>query len=368
MLNVLHLVLGLKTGGLEVFVLDLRRHLVSRVNSYVACMNYEGELASQVEREAYFPLYRHARGSLFRKIHYLRQYCVRQRIDLIHTHSVGPHLIGALTGFSLGLSVVHTKHGRDDARSVKELYFSKIASLATDSIVAVSQDIASLCTDLKLAQPDRIRVICNGVDVSRFSPPKEHRGKGARVRIGIVARIAQEKNHTGLLGAVRILADRGLSLELVVVGNGPLLAQAVATTKHLGIDPLVHFLGVRQDIPELLNTMDIFVLPSLSEGMPLTLLEAMACGLPVVATKVGGNCEVVLDGVTGILVDSTDSQALADGLALLIRDPDLREHMGRAGRRRVVASFAMGQTAQEYWNLYRHTTGVRNAQKAAFHF
>lgn len=272
---------------------------------------------------------------------------------MIHTHNVGPHLVGALAGFSLGLPVIHTKHGRNNPDSKKERWFSRIASLATQYTVGVSQDAAKLCCKDNLKGQGKVKVVLNGVDTIRFRPPVGGRSNLGSVKIGIVARVAKVKNHANLLRAFKILLDRGLCVELMVVGDGPLLAETVKEARNLDIDGAIRFLGARMDIPDLLHEMDIFVLPSFSEGISLTLLEAMACELPVVATDVGGNGEVVLDGDTGYVVPSDDSYALAEALARLVGCQELRERLGRAGRQRIVEYFSMERTARQYLDLYR---------------
>jgi glycosyltransferase involved in cell wall biosynthesis len=353
MINVLHLVIGLDLGGLEMFVLDLLRHHSGYIRPHLACSNYAGTLISQLNGTAYFPLYKHVGTSTLKKILHLRRYCIRHKIDLIHTHNVGPHLIGSVAGFSLGIPVIHTKHGRNDPGSKKEWLFTGVANACTRTIVAVSQNAASLCGIPDASTSAKVKVIQNGVDVERFRPLESKRSSEGPVVIGIVARVAKEKNHFNLLRASRLLADKGLNFRLMVVGDGPLMSEVAAMTDKLGIHDKVSFLGVRNDIPELLREMDVFVLPSFTEGTPLTILEAMACRLPVVATAVGGNTEVVEHGVTGSIVPSDDPQALGEALEVLVCDSKLRERMGAAGRKRCIDFFSMMNTAMIYLNLYR---------------
>jgi glycosyltransferase involved in cell wall biosynthesis len=139
---------------------------------------------------------------------------------------------------------------------------------------------------------------------------------------------------------------------VVIIGEGPLRAQLAQTIEELGIQKQVQLLGARSEIPELLNTLDIFVLPSLSEGLPMSILEAMACGLPVVATRVGGIPEVVLDGQTGILVSSQDVPQFASALETLVQQKSIRENLGSQGRQRVVEHFSRQRMVQEYQALY----------------
>jgi glycosyltransferase involved in cell wall biosynthesis len=167
-----------------------------------------------------------------------------------------------------------------------------------------------------------------------------------------VARLAPEKDIGTLIRAFQILVPKFSDVELVVVGDGVERKKLEA----LALGANVRFLGSRDDIPELMRSFDVFVLASLTEGISLTLLEAMAASKPIVATNVGGNPEVVVDGVTGFLVPSQDPQAMADKILLLLNDPQLAQRMGIAGRRRVEQNFSLERMTDEYEKVYRAVT------------
>jgi glycosyltransferase involved in cell wall biosynthesis len=196
---------------------------------------------------------------------------------------------------------------------------------------------------------NRIRVIRNGIDV-RAVEPVTQRSQGWRAVH--VARLNFVKDQETLLRAARIVADQAPHFRLDIVGDGELREPLERLAADLALDEIVTFHGMQQDIRPFLASADAFVLSSVSEGIALTLLEAMAAGLPIVATDVGGNREVVIPGETGFLVPAGDPAALAGGMTALFSNPDRMRRFGSAARRRAVAEFSVGATVAAYETLY----------------
>lgn len=212
--------------------------------------------------------------------------------------------------------------------------------------------------------PSRLRAIINGVDLQRFSPKTKSEQLLQRqllgipantTLIGMVARLSYPKDQAALLRALHWLICQELDVHGIIVGAGSLLSSLETLAGELNIKGRVHFLGAREDIPTCLCVMDIFAFSSLWEGMPNAVLEAMAMGLPVVATAVAGTTEVVVEGETGFLVPPSDSDKLAERLLCLIRDPGLRVRMGAAGRQRAVSVFSLEQMVAQTTGLYEET-------------
>jgi glycosyltransferase involved in cell wall biosynthesis len=170
--------------------------------------------------------------------------------------------------------------------------------------------------------------------------------------IGTVGRLEPVKDQVTLLYAFKIILQQFPNSKLVITGDGSLASVLKNTAASLRISNSVLFLGLRDDILELLGTMDIFVLPSISEGTSCTLLEAMSCGLPVVATNVGGNPELVLDNETGVLVPKQDSKKLSHAIITLLTNSDLRTKMSLSGRERIVQGFSLYKMIDNLKNLY----------------
>ena len=198
----------------------------------------------------------------------------------------------------------------------------------------------------------KIRILHNGVDSAEFALGGDVRlraelGLSAQDRVvGIVAALRPEKDHETFLRAVRLIVDVRPSTRFLVVGDGPALPQLQALCGDLEIDSNVAFLGARTDVARILRVMDAFTLSSRTECFPISVLEAMATGLPAVCTEVGGMPEMVVDGVTGYLVPVGDARGLADRLLHVLSDPALAKRMGRAGRSRVEAEFELGHSVQ----------------------
>jgi sugar transferase (PEP-CTERM/EpsH1 system associated) len=221
----------------------------------------------------------------------------------------------------------------------------------------------------------KLRQIYNGVDAGKFSPRQGSPLVGDlappgllpenAVVVGTVGRLAEVKNQQLLIEAVGYLFTKRPilreTLRLVLVGDGPLKPQLVERVKQLGLSNVVWFSGDRNDVPALMQLMDIFILPSLAEGISNTLLEAMASGLPVIATSVGGNVELVEEGVNGRLVPVNNVVAMADALAELVDDPTLRQSMGEKGLALVRTTFNWEKTVADYLAVYDTLLGVDSA-------
>jgi glycosyltransferase involved in cell wall biosynthesis len=222
-------------------------------------------------------------------------------------------------------------------------YLSKLV----DRFVCVSEEVAVLSRQQGITG-SRLRTIKNGIDMGRF----RFHGPDAAGPVVAVARLSPEKDVANLVHATALCAPRVPELRVEVAGDGPCLGELQALAASLGVGDRITFLGEVRDVPALLARARMFVLPSRSEGIPLTALEAMACGLPVVATRVGGLPEVVDEGVTGLLVPPADPAALADAMVAIGSDPDRCDRMGRAGRRRAEERFDVRRMVAEYEALY----------------
>jgi glycosyltransferase involved in cell wall biosynthesis len=272
--------------------------------------------------------------------------------DVLHTHNPNPHLYGSAAAQLLGVPVVvHTKHGRNRPAHRPAVLVNRLASCLTDCVVAVSHDAADVAREVERVPRRKLRVIHNGIDVPAGAPQRRP-AAGAVLRAVHVARLNPIKDQDTLLRAVRRVVDAEPRFELDVIGDGPRREELLALRSELRLTGHVRFLGYRDDVPELLTGRGLFLLSSLSEGISLTLLEAMAAGLPVVATAVGGNPEVVVPGQTGLLVPPRDPDRLAAAILSLIRDPRQAADLGRAGRERVAAHFDLRRVVAAYQRLY----------------
>jgi len=318
----------------------------------VLCMHHGGALVQRFEALGIpVDVLRHpagdgALGTLWAMTRYLRQH----RPAILHTHNPIPHQFGALARIAAGTPVlVHTKHGRNNMFSPKGQFYERVAGRLTDAVVPVSEDAAQVARTLDGVSPDRVQVIRNGIEiVDRPAPPAAE----ARWNAVHVARLDFVKDQATLLRAARLVANREPRFRLDIVGDGEERLALTRLAAELSLEDVVRFHGFQDEVRPFLERAGVFVLPSLSEGIALTLLEAMAAELPVVATDVGGNREVVTPGVTGLLVPPRDPRALAEAILSIMADPGRARTFGEAGRARVVRDFSLGQTVLQYEALY----------------
>jgi glycosyltransferase involved in cell wall biosynthesis len=349
-LNVAHLTQSLDMGGAEKLLVEFARHTDRRrFAPRVVSLTTRGVLAEEIEATG-CPVTALDAGNGLRPILFLRlaRLLRRWRIDVVHTHDDRPHIYGTAAALLAGvLRVIHTRHGQSPHLSARQRWLVNGLARYTDRFVCVSRDSARLAVEQGVPA-SKVCTLWNGIDTTRFTNCGP-RGEGPAV---IVARLVPEKDMETLLRAVELARREDATFRLEIAGDGACISalRSLAAELHLGDG--VTFLGQTRDVPAVLARAQLFVLSSISEGVSLTLLEAMATGLAVVATKVGGNPEVVVDGETGLLVPPRDPAALAAALLRLRRDTGERTRMGQAGRERVEEHFDVRRMVANYESLY----------------
>ena len=281
------------------------------------------------------------------------------RPDIVHTHSWGTLLEGWVGARLAGVPVlIHGEHGTMMEKK-RNIFLQRFLWKRFGQVLSVSSAHRDkLCRIIGFPK-EKISVIVNGVDTEKFHPgsnnPLIRQQLGIQeghVVIGAVGRLVPVKNHALLVHAMKLLLETNPKVSLVIVGDGPLEGELRELVKDNGLSSRVFFTGRRSDIDQVLQSFDIFVLSSLSEGLSNTVLEAMSCGLPVVATDVGGNSEMVRHDETGFLVPSGKPQEMATALSLLVQNPEGRMMMGKIGRKRIEDHFSMDQMIRNYELLY----------------
>lgn len=304
----------------------------------------------------------------------LRECMQETSIDLVHFQFKKEQLLGTHVARGLGLRVVWTEHNRLPpafiaARLPVALY--RRAANRTEAVLCVAEFVAR---DLERrgVTTSRLNVIHNGISVG--APPlpsgmhtaREGLGIEAdRPVIGMISRLEPFKGHSFLLDALPVLLRRFPALHVVIVGDGPARIALMGQALRAGIDHCITFTGHRRDVESLLPAFDVFVSTSLAEGLPFSLLEAMAAGLPVVATSVGGVPELVCQGETGLLVPPADAGELAHAIAMLLTDPDRCVRMGRNGAMRVNAHFTVDGMIDRTESVMRRAAGLAAAEARA---
>jgi sugar transferase (PEP-CTERM/EpsH1 system associated) len=368
---VVHIIYSLKAGGLENGLVNIiNRTPAARFQHVIVCITEADGFADRITAENVSILQLHKReghdiGFYWR----LWRLMWKLRPDIIHSRN-----LAALETQLLGIGLphirrVHGEHGREitdlDGKNWKYLAFRKFMGMFIHRYIAVSRDLELWLTETVRLGPEKVRQIYNGVDHSRFFPqivrPLALPGipwqpVDDMLVIGTVGRLTPVKDQATLLRAIARLGEVApvlfQRLRVLIAGDGPLREQLTALAVELGIAEIIWMTGDRDDIPELLSAMDVFVLPSLAEGISNTVLEAMSAGLPVIATAVGGNLELVEEGWNGCLVPVGDSYALANALNELLADENLLKQQGVNARKRMVEKFDWHRTVDEYLGVY----------------
>lgn len=373
---ILHVIHHLVTGGLENGLVSLINNMPeSRFRHAVVCIEDYSEFRNRLVRPdtEVYALYR-SRIGIWRLRRALYQLCRRLQPAIVHTR--GQSGLDALLPARLSgvRRCVHGEHGWDVkdlfGTSVKPMLLRRLHAPLVDRYITVSRHLQRYLVDRVHIRPDRIATICNGVDTGKFHPatqkavglPPPGFLAGDPVVVGTVGRLQPVKDQETLLRAFAQFArrdPRGKSkVRLVVIGDGPLHGELVRLSSELGIEELTWFAGDRHNVSDLLRLFDVFVLPSLAEGISNTILEAMATGLPIIATQVGGNTELVQDGVNGRLFPAGDASALEVLLSGYVGQLRARRQHGAASRRLAVEEFSLGSMLEkyqaEYETLLRH--------------
>jgi len=352
-IRVVHLVTTLDIGGLEKVVLDLVRcRTKAMFGAHVICLDAAGVLERSFLDAGAFVETVGTRGPVPWRILKLARRLRQLRPHVLHTHNPQAHIHGAWAGRLANVpAIVHTRHGCHHPGQRVAATFSRMAFAWTARYVAVSEDTAVMARDAERVPAGKVTVIHNGIDVERFAL-REKTSAPTRSRAVTVGRLSPIKDHVTLLKAARLVADRLPGFQLDVIGDGPLRADLETLRATLGLADHVHFRGYREQVGPYLAAADVFVLSSVSEGISIALLEAMASGLPAVATDVGGNREVIVPDVNGYLVRVGSPGDLADAILSLLEVPGALERMGRAARQRVEDQFNLSKVVGGYEGLY----------------
>ena len=372
---IVHVLYRLDTGGMERVVVSLINATHDRYRHAVIALAGFGALRHEIENAAT------ACVSLEKKPGkdwpcYFRFWRALRALkpDLVQTYNIGTLDLAPVVKLAGTHRLVHAEHGRDaadpggDNRKYHRL--RRWMAPLIGRYVVVSPDLRIWLTERVRIRSSKVTYIANGIDAAPFDVPRIRSGLRRQlgdfappgtVLVGNVARLDQVKNHAGLLLAFKLLCEddgrKNDACRLIIAGDGPQRGELERQIVQLGLTETVRLLGNRSDVAQLLAECDVFALSSVAEGMPITLLEAMAAGLPVVATDVGGVASMVEAGVTGTLVPAGDPHALAAALRAYVADEELRCRHGDAGRARVAAHFSLRAMVSAYVALYDELLG-----------
>ena len=372
MTTICQLLIGLGMGGAEVLAARMARRLSDRFRFVFACLDEQGVLGEDLRADG-FSVHVLGRqpGIDWRCGRRLAALIRSERVNLVHAHQYTPFFYAAASRLPWRRPpIVFTEHGRwfPDFPRPKRIAANRVLLGRRDRVVGVGESVRQALIHNEGIAPRRVEVIYNGIDLDAYPEGNGNDDETADVRreldvgaddlvVILVARLDHLKDHVTAVETHKHVIARRPDAKLVLVGEGPERPKIEEAIRARGLESSVRLLGLRKDIPRLIRASDIFLLTSVSEGIPLTLIEAMAARRPVVSTHVGGVGEVVDEGKTGLLAPSGNAPALADHLLSLANNPSLRQEFGRLGRRRAEELFSETQMMERYDRLYHETIG-----------
>ncbi len=356
----------MQVAGAEMLVAEIVRRMGKTFEPTILCLDGVGPLGEQLRNDGVEVINLERRPGRDYRVAWRMARLIRQRgIELVHAHQYTPFFYAALAKLATGgrFRLILTEHGRhfpDVVSRQRRLVNRWLLGPLADAITGVCQFSADSLAMNDGFSREKITVIDNGIKLDRYQPAKNRSEVRARLGldparryIGSIARFHPVKDQAMLLHAFARVASARDDVDLLLVGDGPLRGTLTDLCRSLGIEGRVQFLGIRADVPEILRALDVFALTSLSEAASLTLLEAMASGIPVVVTAVGGNPELVRHGVDGLHVPRGDAAAAAAAMLQILSDPSLASQMGRAAHQRVVERYQLDATVAAYLSLYQ---------------
>ncbi|HEX5133273.1 MAG TPA: glycosyltransferase [Candidatus Krumholzibacteria bacterium] len=360
-MTVAHIVQDLDVGGLERVVMSLLDATdPARYRTVLYTLGEGGDLAGEVERRGHAVRRLAKRSGLDYVLFPRLVRCLRaDAVDVVHAHNYSALVYGSIAGRIAGVGgVIYTAHGAKTASRRATRRYQRLGLV--DDVVFVSGDALRVALAAGAVEKRNLHTIENGVRLEEYARSNSQRLAArqslgidaAAPVVGIVARLTRAKDHVNLLDAFARVRERHPAARCVIVGDGELRGAITDHVQALGLGKEVLMLGRRDDVADVLSAFDVYVLSSYTEGLAVTLLEAMAAGLPVVATDVGGNPEVVVDGVTGRLVPARDAAALADAIMGMLADRERARAMGEAGRIRCQERFGVNTMTRRYQKLY----------------
>jgi len=358
---VFHLVYRLGIGGLETLLINMINNMSDeKYRHKIICLTNSEGLESRLNKAVEIIELNKKNGNDLSLHFKLASLFRRDKPQILHTYNI-PTIEYHFTAWLMGVKGrLHAEHGRDASdplgKNKKYNFLRKILSPFIQCYVAVSDDLNNwLLNDLRLSNR-KVKLILNGVDTNDFNPVATKGTDKAIIQLGIIGRLDPVKDHKTLFDAIQKLKDKHKKLKLSVIGDGSERQKLEEYVHQIHLEEEIAFLGAKNDIAEQLKDLDVFILSSIAEGIPITLIEAMSCGLPTVTTDVGGIPEVVLDNQTGILVSPKQAEQMADALLKYIDHPNLRLKHGKAGRKRIIDHFSLDVMVENYTNLYNDLT------------
>lgn len=365
----MRVVIGLNQGGVQQGVLNLFRGLDTKYFEPIACaIENTGAIGEEIENEGFEVIVLGYKRQMLKSIWALSRLMKERRIDIVHASSYHPSLYARLAAILAGVPVILSyEHTIFDNYRFQRTLWNRLLASFTDGFTPVGQQVANQVLSWYRYPQDKVRVVHNGVDIQRFYPTESKQDAKRKLGfpeeklvIGTVSRLDPEKGHSYLFDAIAKLAQ--YDIYWVVVGEGRGAEKIYEQARKRGLEDSINFLGLRRDVPEILKAFDIYVFPTLQEGFPNSLLEAMASGCAVVASDFSGNLEIARHNENALITPMKDSNELAKAIELLVNKPELSKRLALQARRDVVDNFSLQIYAEKMMSLYKQLC-IKNGVK-----
>lgn len=373
--TICHVIHALGVGGAEVLVDQMIRRMQKEFRCIVAVLDEIGEIGTRLQEDGFIVEHLHRQPGIDRSCATrLRQFADREGVEILHAHQCTPFFQAMLSrGLTGRRPVVFTEHGRHfpDTPSRKRAIVNRLLLKRCDRLFGCGAAVRQALIDNEGLPESRVEVIYNGVDLKALSKPTPGARERIRAEFGYstndfvavqVARLHELKDHQTALKAVDEARQKIPGLRLLLAGDGDQRSAIEQTIRDRGLEQTVTLAGTRKDIADLLAASDVFLMSSISEGIPLTVIEAMAARRPVVSTAVGGLPELIEHGVTGMLAPSGDATSLATSLVQLYRDADLRKQMADVAAGRAQEKFSLQGMLNSYRDVYYDVLGTHDVR------
>lgn len=335
-------------GGFEKMVYHLVKNInKSRFDVNICVLYGEGVIGERLAKDNYnIIFFKHENNSLTSIVTKFYRLVSKNRYDILYLAGYKVNIMGRIIGKILGCKVITAQRSTDDHRSKLHDFIDSFTTSMVDMYITNTNAAKDMLVRKKHINAERITVIYNGIDIDNYTSIKEYKKELLGIRnetkvIGVVANLIPYKGHEYFLKALRELSSKIDDICAILIGDGENRSYLEDLVERLKIKDKILFLGVRSDVPSLLSLIDVFVLPSLFEGMPNAIMEAMASRKPVVATQVGGVPELVIDGETGYLIPPKEPEIMAKKIFELLSDIEKSNYMGQKAFERINSYFTM---------------------------
>lgn len=353
---------GLNVGGLEMMVVNLANNLPDHYKVTLCCYDDLGVLQENVKTSSQVKLIKRNPGFDIPFIDKLVHLLIDNKISILHAHNNTAFFYGTIAGRLAGIKkIIYTEHGRTMELSRSANLAQRILSRYVDHTVVVAGYLLDLLKNKEGFPSHRLTFIPNGIDDAEYHEERNRSEICTKLSLnendrflGVIARLDPIKNHKLLINSLKTISAANQDVKLLIVGDGPEKDRLQEQVQALHLEETALFLGERRDVPDILSILDIFVLPSLSEGMSITLIEAMAAAKPIVATNVGGNPIIISNLKTGVLVESDNERALSQQIMAVLDDQTLAHRLGQAARKDFEAEYTVEKMVQRYLRIYEN--------------